>query len=138
MSSLGFGPREALFASASASASAWAWASACAAVASVLGIACGGNAFTQAASGPGDGGSSGDAGPPLDGGVSGDAATDGGGDFCAAHGAQFDFCSDFDQAGLPENWSTLTRTGNGDMQEDPNASSSPPNSLLATLPALGV
>jgi hypothetical protein len=66
------------------------------------------------------------------------AGGDAGTGYCAAHAGQFDFCSDFDELGIPEYWSDLNRSFGGDLKEDMSASQSPPNSLLATTPAVDV
>ncbi len=88
--------------------------------------ACGGATFAIATGGDAGG---------VDGG-SIDAAPDAG-DFCASHAGQFDFCSDFDQAALPENWDLITKTGSSQVSEDGADSTSAPNSLLVTTPQLG-
>jgi hypothetical protein len=76
---------------------------------------CGGNAFT-AGSGP----------PPT---------LDAGPGFCASiDAATYSFCSDFDTRALPENWDSVVTPGTATLTEDPDASFSPPNSLLALAP----
>jgi hypothetical protein len=92
-------------------------------------VACGGNEFTVASS---DGG-----GPTTDSGLTNDA-----GDaaavlaFCSTIDAGF--CSDFDEAPLPERWANLNQTGGATGVENSDASVSPPNSFLASAPAFVV
>jgi hypothetical protein len=79
-------------------------------------VACGGAQFVAEA----DGGS-----PPTDAGSSAQP-------FCAG----FDgFCSDFDDAALPEQWSNVNSTGGATGVEDDDASVSPPNSYFAATPS---
>ncbi|MGO8997496.1 MAG: hypothetical protein ACLQVI_29625 [Polyangiaceae bacterium] len=71
-----------------------------------------------------------DGGPTLDAGP-GDAAPPAL-PFCSSIDA--DFCSDFDQLPLPESWTKFAVTGGSSGVEDDDASVSPPNSFLATVP----
>ncbi len=84
--------------------------------------ACGGAAFTTAAS------SDSGAPPTMDSSLA---------FYCQTDGAVFDFCADFDEPLLGP-WSTLSSPGQATAVEDSFASVSPPNSLLATSPALMV
>jgi hypothetical protein len=89
-------------------------------VASVHFVGCGGSEFVAA---PTDGGPVSDAGAsPLP--------------FCSTIDA--DFCSDFDEAPLPENWTTVSATGGASGSENGDASVSPPSSYLAVVPAFPV
>jgi hypothetical protein len=101
---------------------------------------CGGNEFVA---GSGEGGllpdgapasSSSGGGPSDDGG--GSSGGGNGKDFCASLDAsQYPFCSDLDPKPLPENWDQVVTPGSATVAEDPDASVSPPNSLLAIAPA---
>ena len=86
-------------------------------------VACGGQEFVAGA---------GDAAPAQEA-----AAPDAGPGFCLSQPAgAFAFCSDFDEKPLPENWDDLLTKGSPPVAEDDATSVSPPNSLLATAPAL--
>jgi hypothetical protein len=87
--------------------------------------ACGGAAFTVASQGA-------DAGPTVDAGV--DAPPP----FCASRAGQYDFCSDFDEEALPENWDTpILKVGASSVTEDSADWRSPPISVLMDTPPLG-
>jgi len=87
-------------------------------------FACGGQEFTA--------GSPGTATPDA----SLDAANGGGPGFCASQPAGLALCSDFDEQPLPENWNDIVANGGSPVSENDAGSVSPPNSLLASTPAL--
>jgi hypothetical protein len=94
----------------------------------VVGLAgCGGPVFTASATTTDGGGS---------GGADASTGTDAGPGFFCSPDAGYDFCSDFDQKPLPESWNNDNTSGGGSGTEDNGESVSPPNSFLATAPAL--
>jgi hypothetical protein len=100
-------------------------------VGATLFCGCGGSVFTVVPAAGDDGG-----GSQLDAGGD-DAGGDGGPTgFCASKAGQVDFCSDFDQAALPENWDAITKTSPATLVSDTSDSVSSPSSAIATTPAL--
>jgi len=90
--------------------------------------ACGGKAFTVSAAPAGDaGGGGGDTDAGSDAGASG---------FCASKAGTVDFCSDFDEAPLPESWDAIAKGADAQLTTDQTDSVSAPTSVFASTPAL--
>jgi hypothetical protein len=99
-----------------------------------LGVACGGNEFSNAPVDAGSEKAAADTGSGDD--TTSDAPSDAAADWCAVHQGNRVFCDDFSETNLPGNFDAIDHLNGGSLQLSETDYASPPRSLFATTPAL--